>query len=74
MTCPFLADRISFKIHKEEDECETIQIKDEQIRINNENHIEHISPVSPVSSSNRDGVYKAAIFSDQISYNCYLKV
>lgn len=63
MTCPYLADRTTLNIHEDEGESEIIK-SDNQSK----------QPSSTSSSSVRDGVYKAAIFTDQISYNGYLQL
>lgn len=64
MTCPYLSGRTMINIH--EDEAEINRINDESSRQSEQR--------PEISSSVSDGVYKAAIFTDQISYNGYLQV
>ncbi|CAK5123534.1 unnamed protein product [Meloidogyne enterolobii] len=66
MTCPYLSGRTMINIHEDEVKAEINQINDESSRQSEQ--------LPSISSSVSDGVYKAAIFTDQISYNGYLQV
>uniref|UniRef100_A0A914L3H7 Tryptophan 2,3-dioxygenase n=1 Tax=Meloidogyne incognita TaxID=6306 RepID=A0A914L3H7_MELIC len=65
MTCPYLSGRTMINIH--EDEAEINRINDETTRKQSEQ-------LPSIASSVSDGVYKAAIFTDQITYNGYLQL
>ncbi|KAF7632370.1 hypothetical protein Mgra_00008219 [Meloidogyne graminicola] len=70
MTCPYSADRFTVNIYEDE---ESMQIKNEG-KLKNENQSKQASSSSTTSSTSSEGVYKAAIFSGQISYNGYLQL
>uniref|UniRef100_A0A914KWD6 Uncharacterized protein n=4 Tax=Meloidogyne TaxID=189290 RepID=A0A914KWD6_MELIC len=66
MSCPYLSGRTMINIHENEVEAEINRINDESSRQSEQR--------PEISSSVSDGVYKAAIFTDQISYNGYLQL
>nr|CAD2205411.1 unnamed protein product [Meloidogyne enterolobii] len=66
MTCPYLSGRTMINIHEDEVEAEINRINEESSRQSEQ--------LPSISSSVSDGVYKAAIFTDQISYNGYLQL